>query len=160
MLTLKVVSNNYYMSKDKKIKNVFIEGPISPEKIATSIAHHQVKTNIGAHDIFLGQVRADEIDSKIVKAIDYSAHKDMANQIFHDIREAAFEKFNLTCMHIYHSHGHVNSGEICLFVFTSSAHRTDAMDACRFLVEEIKEKAPIFGKEIFEDNSHVWKENK
>ena len=41
-------------------KNVFVEGPITPEKIATSIAHHQVKTNIGAHDIFLGQVRADE----------------------------------------------------------------------------------------------------
>jgi molybdopterin synthase catalytic subunit len=148
------------MSKDKKIKNVFVEGPISPEKIATSIAHHQVKTNIGAHDIFLGQVRADIIDGKTVKAIDYSAHQDMTNQIFHDIRENTFTKFNLTCMHIYHSIGNVNAGEICLFVFTSSAHRKDAMDACRFLVEEIKEKAPIFGKEIFEDNSHVWKENK
>ena len=145
---------------EKKIKNVFVDGPISPDKIATSIAHHQVKTNIGAHDIFLGQVRADEIDGKSVVAIDYSAYEEMANQEFHTIREAAFEKFDLSCMHIYHSKGIVKAGEICLFVFTSSAHRKEAMDACRYLVEEIKVKVPVFGKEIFEDNSHVWKENK
>lgn len=141
-------------------KNVFVEGPISPEKIATSIAHHQVKTNIGAHDIFLGQVRADEIDGKVVMAIDYSSYEEMALKTFHDIREAAFSKFDLTCMHIYHSTGMVKAGEICLFVFTSSAHRKEAMDACRYLVEEIKEKAPVFGKEVFEDETHQWKTNK
>ncbi|MFT5600434.1 MAG: molybdopterin synthase catalytic subunit [Flavobacteriales bacterium] len=145
---------------EKKIKNVFVDGPITPEKIASSIAHHQVKTNIGAHDIFLGQVRADLINNQTVKAIDYSTYDEMANSIFHEIRESAFEKYNLTCMHIYHSRGIVKAGEICLFVFTSSVHRADAMDACRYLVEEIKEKAPIFGKEIFEDDSFVWKENK
>lgn len=143
-----------------KYKNVFVEGAISPEKIATSIAHHQVKTQIGAHDIFLGQVRADEIEGKTVQAIDYSAYDDMALKTFHEIREAAFEKFDLTCMHIYHSRGIVKTGEICLFVFTSSAHRAETMDATRWLVEEIKEKAPIFGKELFEDDSHQWKTNK
>lgn len=148
------------IKKDKPKKKVFVEGPILPEKIANSIAHHQVKTNIGAHDIFLGQVRADEIDGKIVQAIDYSAYEDMAEEKFHEIREAAFDKFELTCMHIYHSKGIVKSGEICLFVFTSSKHRNMAMDACRFLVEEIKAKVPIFGKELFEDDSHQWKVNK
>ncbi len=148
------------MSTEKKLKNVFVDGPITPEKIATSIAHHQVKTNIGGHDIFLGQVRADEIDGKKVTAIDYSAYEDMANQAMHDIREAAFEKYNLTCMHIYHSKGVVKAGEICLFVFTSSAHRKECFDATRFIVEEIKANAPIFGKEVFEDETHVWKENK
>lgn len=141
-------------------KNVFVEGPITPEKIATSIAHHQVKTNIGAHDIFLGQVRADEIDGKTVQAIEYSAYNEMALKTFHEIRESAFEKYDLTCMHIYHSIGIVKAGEICLFVFTSSAHRKEAMDACRYLVEEIKAKAPVFGKELFEDDSHQWKVNK
>lgn len=141
-------------------KNVFVEGPITPEKIATSIAHHQVKTNIGAHDIFLGQVRADEIDGKTVQAIEYSAYNEMALKTFHEIRESAFEKYDLTCMHIYHSNGIVQAGEICLFVFTSSAHRKEAMDACRYLVEEIKANAPVFGKELFEDDSHQWKVNK
>ncbi len=148
------------MSTEKKVKNVFVEGSITPEKIANSIAHHQVRTNIGGHDIFLGQVRADEIDGKKVAAIDYSAYEDMANQAMHEIREEAFGKFNLTCMHIYHSMGKVKAGEVCLFVFTSSAHRKECFDATRFIVEEIKAKAPIFGKEVFEDETHVWKENK
>lgn len=46
------------------MKKVITEGPISPVKIGDSISHHQVKTEIGAHSIFLGQVRADEIDGK------------------------------------------------------------------------------------------------
>jgi len=146
--------------REKKVRNVFVDGAITPEKIATSIAHHQVKTNIGAHDIFLGQVRADVIEEKEVIAIDYSCYEEMANQTFDEIREAAFKKYDLTCMHIYHSKGVVKTGGICLFVFTSSAHRKDAMDACRYLVEEIKAKVPIFGKELFLDNTHVWKENK
>ena len=145
--------------KDKKIKNSLVEGPITPEKIGTSIAHHQVKTNIGAHDIFLGQVRADEIDGKIVTAIDYSAYDEMANKVFDEIREAAFEKFDLTCGHIYHSKGIVKAGEICLFVFTSSKHRQMAFDATRFITEEIKIKVPVFGKEIFEDDSFQRKTN-
>ena len=70
-----------------------------------------------------------EIDGKKVAAINYSAYEEMAEKTFHEIREAAFEKFDLTCMHIYHSMGIVKAGEICLFVFTSSAHRKETMDA-------------------------------
>jgi molybdopterin synthase catalytic subunit len=141
------------------MKKVITEGPISPVKIGDSISHHQVKTEIGAHSIFLGQVRADEIDGKNVAAIDYSCYEDMAEKIFHEIREAAFEKFELTCMHIYHSKGIVKAGEICLFVFTSSRHRKMAIDACSWIVEEIKNKVPVFGKEIFGDQTHQWKVN-
>ncbi|MEQ8471152.1 MAG: molybdenum cofactor biosynthesis protein MoaE [Marinoscillum sp.] len=146
------------MSK-KKPKKVFVDGPILPEKIATSIANHQSKTNIGAHSIFLGQVRADEVNGKTVAAIDYSAYEEMAEKAFYEIRESAFEKFDLTCMHIYHSLGKVKAGEICLFVFTSSGHRKAATEACSYLVEEIKAKVPVFGKEIFEDETHQWKVN-
>lgn len=141
------------------MKKSLYAGAISPQKIAESIAHHQVKTNIGAHDIFLGQVRADEIAGKKVVAIDYSCYEEMAEKVFHEIRESAFEKFDLTCLHIYHSIGIVKAGELCLFVFTSSRHRKMAMEACRFIVEEIKLKAPVFGKEVFEDMTHQWKVN-
>jgi molybdopterin synthase catalytic subunit len=145
---------------EKKPKKVFVEGPISAEKIGASIASHQSKTNIGAHSIFLGQVRADEIDGKPVVAIDYSAYEEMAEKEFHQIRESAFDKFDLTCAHIYHSLGKVKAGEICLFVFTSSAHRKAAIEACTYLVEEIKAKVPVFGKELFEDATHQWKVNR
>ncbi|MCX2743854.1 molybdenum cofactor biosynthesis protein MoaE [Mangrovivirga sp. M17] len=144
----------------KKTKKVFIQGAIPPEKIAQSIANHQSKTNIGAHSIFLGQVRADEIDGNEVRSIEYTAYEDMAEQVFHEIREAAFSKFDMTCAHIYHSLGEVKAGELCLFVFTSSAHRKTAIEACNYLVEEIKARVPIFGKEIFEDETHQWKVNK
>ncbi|MEK6615932.1 MAG: molybdenum cofactor biosynthesis protein MoaE [Bacteroidota bacterium] len=144
---------------EKKTHKVFVNGAVSPQFIADSIAKHNTKTAIGAHNIFLGQVRADEINGKIVQAIDYSAYEEMAEEKFHEIREVAFGKFNLTCLHIYHSMGKVNAGEICLFVFTSSKHRVVAFDACRWIVEEIKANVPIFGKEIFEDETYTWKEN-
>lgn len=145
---------------EKKKHKVFVLGPISPSFIADSIAKHTTKTSIGAHDIFLGQVRADEIDGKVVQAINYSCYEEMADEKFHEIREAAFSKYDLTCMHIYHSNGVVKAGEICLFVFVSSKHRAMAFDACREIVEEIKKNVPIWGQELFDDESYKWKENK
>jgi len=145
---------------ERKPKNIFKEGAISPAFIADSIAHHQAKTNIGGHSIFLGQVRADVIDGKTVAAIDYTAHTDMALEKMHEIREKTFAKFDLTCMHVYHSLGKVNAGEICVFVFTSSAHRKMAIDACNYVIERLKAELHIWGKEIFEDETHQWKVNK
>lgn len=144
---------------EKKRKTVFKDGPISPEFIGTSIAKHSTKQDIGAHSLFLGQVRNDILDGKEVQAIEYTAYVDMAEDVFHQIREDAFEKFNLTCMHIYHSLGMVKSGEISLFVFTSSKHRKDAIEACSYLVERIKKEAPVWGKELFQDQEYKWKSN-
>jgi molybdopterin synthase catalytic subunit len=144
---------------ERKPKNVFIKGPISSNFIANSIAKHQSKTSIGAHNIFLGQVRADLVDGKTISAIDYTAYEDMANVKFHEIREATFKKFNLTCMHIYHSLGRVSAGEICLFVFVSSPRRKEVFKALEYVVEEIKVKVPVYGKELFEDKTHQWKIN-
>ena len=141
-------------------KSVFKPGAISSVFIAESIAKHQSKTTIGAHNIFLGQVRADVVDDKKVAAIEYTAYEDMANKKFHEIREATFEKFNLTCMHIYHSLGEVKSGEICLFVFVSSPRRKEVFKALEYVVEAIKADVPVFGKEIFEDESSQWKVNR
>ena len=90
------------MTKEKKPKNVFIEGAISSEFIATSNAKHQSKTSIGAHNIFLGQVRADDIDGKLVSGIEYTTYEDMANAKFHEIREATFSKFNLSITSFNH----------------------------------------------------------
>lgn len=143
----------------KKPKNVFIEGPVTAEFIGNSIAKHQSKTTIGAHNIFLGQVRADVIDDKTVAAIEYTAYEEMANTKFHEIREATFAKFELTCMHIYHSLGTVKTGEVCMFVFVSSPRRKEVFKAIEYVVNEIKAHAPVFGKEIFEDASHQWKVN-
>ncbi len=145
--------------ESRKSKNIFIQGPISPPFIANSIQKHSTKTDIGAHSIFLGQVRNDIIDGKKVAAIEYSSYEEMALEQMHNIRETIFEKYPLTCMHIYHSLGTVNTGEISLFVFTSSRHRKAAIDACHEVVERIKKELPVWGKELFEDDSYHWKVN-
>ncbi len=145
---------------DKKIKNIFVEGPILPAFVGESIRQHSQKKNIGAHDIFLGQVRADEINGKKITAIEYTTYQEMALEKMDEIRESIFSKHSLICMHVYHSLGIVNAGEISLFVFASSAHRKTAFEACRETVERIKLELPVWGKEIFEDDGYQWKENK
>ena len=144
----------------KKLKNIFVNGAISASFIAESIQKHQSKTTIGGHSIFLGQVRADQIGEEQVRGINYTAYQEMAMEKMQEIREAVFEKYPVICMHVYHSLGLVAAGEVCLFVFTSSAHRKAAMEACDELVERIKAELPIWGKEILTNESHQWKENK
>ena len=145
---------------EKKPKNIFMRGAISPAFIADSIQKHSTKTNIGAHSIFLGQVRDDIISDKKVAAIDYTTYEEMALEKMHEIREEIFSKYALTCMHVYHSLGKVAAGELSLFVFTSSKHRKIAIEACEETVERIKAELPVWGKELFEDESYQWKENK
>ena len=143
--------------KEKKQKNIFVQGAIGPAFIGESIAKHQAKTNIGGHSIFLGQVRADAIEGKTVAAIEYTTYEEMALEKMTEIREEIFEKYPLACMHVYHSLGKVAAGEICLFVFTSSRHRKVAIDACEETVEKIKAELPVWGKELFPDESYQWK---
>lgn len=144
---------------DRKIKNIFVSGKIDPAFVAESISKHGAKTGIGGHSIFMGQVRRDEINGKFVAGITYTAYEELALEKMHQIREDIFEKYSLTCLHVHHSLGTVQTGEICLFVFSSSAHRKPAIEACAELVERIKAELPIWGKEIFEDSTHQWKEN-
>ena len=153
------------MTKERKIKNIFVQGPIPAAFVGESIQKHSTQTAIGGHSIFLGQVRADIVDDKKVIAIDYTTYEEMALEKMHAIREDIFAKYPLTCMHVYHSLGRVAAGEISLFVFTSSAHRKPAIDACQETVERLKAELPVWGKELFsaEDGAagetYQWKEN-
>jgi len=143
--------------KERKPKNIFVQGPVAASFIADSIQKHSTQTDIGGHSIFLGQVRADLIDNKKVASIEYTAYEEMALEKMYAIREDIFSKYDLTCMHVYHSLGKVAAGEISLFVFTSSIHRKPAIDACQETVERIKAELPVWGKELFEDESYQWK---
>ncbi|MES2773077.1 MAG: molybdenum cofactor biosynthesis protein MoaE [Bacteroidota bacterium] len=144
---------------ERKPKNIFTQGAIPTSFVADSIQKHSTQTTIGAHSLFLGQVRRDMIDNKAIVAIEYTTHEEMALEQMHVIREAIFEKYSLTCMHVHHSLGSVAAGEICLLVFTSAPHRKAAISACEELVERIKNELPIWGKELFEDASYQWKLN-
>ncbi len=148
------------MSSDHRVRNIFVQGPISGTFIGEKIAAHANKKNIGGHSIFLGQIRADLKEGKEVTSIEYTTYEEMALEKMHQIRQDIFSKYDLTCLHVYHSLGWVSVGEISLFVFTSSVHRAPAIEACREMVERIKKELPVWGKELLSDLSHVWKENK
>ncbi|QNL48041.1 molybdenum cofactor biosynthesis protein MoaE [Olivibacter sp. SDN3] len=130
------------------MKQIFQQGAIIPSFITDSLAKHAAKTSIGAHSIFLDQVRVEKTGAVETAAIEYKANEEVALEKMHAIREETFAKFKLTCMHVHHSLGVVYPGEITLFVFTSSAHRRDAIDACNELVERIKNELPISSKEL------------
>ena len=158
------------MSDQKKhsVKDIFIDGPIDPAFVGQSIAKHASRTDIGAHEIFLGQVRADAAagaaelpNTRSVSAIEFSAYREMALERMFAIREEAFARWpSIICMHVHHSLGIVRAGEICFMVFASSGHRMAAREAVAWLVDRIKADLPIFGKEILSDATEIWKVNR
>ncbi|MCX6325612.1 MAG: molybdenum cofactor biosynthesis protein MoaE [Bacteroidia bacterium] len=138
--------------------NYLINGPVTQNIMAHFMEKMGEKTDSGGHSVFLGQVRADEINGKKVKAIEYSAYGAMVKVEADKIKETILLQFgDVRSIDIVHSTGIVKAGEISLFVLVSAGHRHQAIQACSKAVELIKEKLPVWKKEIFEDDSHEWK---
>lgn len=142
------------------VTNYLINGPITHQEVTFLMEKVNRRTDTGGHSIFLGQVRADETDQKKVKAIDYSAYEGMVEEEADKIKEEILSQYSdVKSIDIVHSTGIVKAGEISLLVIVSAVHRYQAIQACSKAVELIKEKFPVWKKEIFDDNSHEWKEN-
>jgi molybdopterin synthase catalytic subunit len=142
------------------ITSYLINGPVTIDIISLFFVNMGKMMDSGGHSIFIGQVRADEINGKKVKAIEYSAYEGMVKIEGDRIKETILSEFKDTrSIDIVHSTGIVNAGEISLFVLVSSGHRYQAIEACSKAVELIKEKLPVWKKEIFDDNSHEWRQN-
>lgn len=154
-------------AKKHRVKDIFVEGPIDPAFIGASIAKHATRTDIGAHEIFLGQVRADPVVTprgaearQPVAAIEYTTYRSMALDRMTAIREDAFARWpEMTCLHVHHSLGRINAGELCFMVFASTPHRQAAREAVAWVVDRVKAELPIFGKEVLEDDTYRWKRN-
>ncbi len=134
------------------------DGPIKQDIISHFIEKMGVRTDSGGHSIFLGQVRADTIDNKSVAAIEYSAYEAMVKTEADKIKEAVMDRYNdVKSLDIVHSTGVVQAGEISLLVLVTAGHRQQAIEACAWTVELVKEKLPVWKKEVFDDHSHKWK---
>jgi len=137
-----------------------IDGPLSPALISEVVAGEGKNTESGGLSLFVGQVRRDLVDGKFVKAIEYSAYEEMVTGEADKIKKSILSEFDdVKKIEILHSKGVVNAGEISLIVVVSAGHRHHAINACSKVVELVKEKLPIWKKEIFEDNSIQWKQN-
>ncbi len=139
---------------------IFIKGSVGSELIAKEIINFSTMKQVGAHSIFIGQVRNDLIGGDAVQAIEYTAYEEMAKEKASEIIRTASGEFQLEEAKILHSIGKVKAGEICLFVIAVSKHRKGAIHGCEQIVERLKQELPIWGKEIFSDDSHQWKVNR
>jgi molybdopterin synthase catalytic subunit len=134
-----------------------VNGPVSPELITRLISHHDQKSETGGVSVFIGVVRADQSGTKKVVAIDYSAYEEMVSGEAEKIKREILAEFpDVKSVNIIHSTGVVRAGEISLFVLVSAGHRRQAIDACSKTVELIKERLPVWKKELFDNDSHLW----
>lgn len=137
----------------------FVQGPIPPQKITEEIQRYDSEKQTGAYSLFLGQVRNDIISGKEVRAIDYVTYKKMVLKKFDALSTRLFEAYDIKGLRVLHSLEMVPCGGFSLMVLTTAGHRSAAMDACKEAVDLIKSELPIWGKELFDDGEHVWKEN-
>ena len=93
-------------------------------------------------------------------AIEYSAYDEMVNSEATKIIDQILAGFNnVKSISLIHSRGRVRAGEISLFVMVSAGHRRQAIEACSEAVELIKARLPVWKNEVYDDNSHEWKQN-
>jgi molybdopterin synthase catalytic subunit len=106
---------------------------------------------------FFGIVRADADDGRRVSGLWYEAHEAMAIQEFEAIAGEARDRFGGVCMAIVHRIGELRVGEISVAVLAAAAHRGAAFDACRYAIDQLKRRAPIWKKERYADGAAEWK---
>ncbi|KAK9274310.1 hypothetical protein L1049_019124 [Liquidambar formosana] len=111
----------------------------------------------GAIATFSGTTR-DTFEGKTVVELRYEAYVPMALRCIKSICSAARSSWNLNSIAVAHRLGPVPVGETSVFIAISSTHRADALDACKFVIDEIKASVPIWKKEVYA-NGEVWKEN-
>lgn len=108
----------------------------------------------GGMDIFIGTVR-NATKGKAVLRLEFEAYEKMALAEMDKIASQAFEKWPVQKLVIHHRTGVLTVGEVAVVIAVSAAHRAAAFDACRYVIDTLKQTVPIWKKEIFEDGE-VW----
>ena len=106
----------------------------------------------GGTCVFLGTVRGDED----VTAIDYSAYDDMAVAEIERILAEAAQRWKEARVTLQHRLGLVPVGETSIGIAAAAPHRDEAFAACRYVIEEVKQRLPVWKKELHLDGSATW----
>lgn len=108
----------------------------------------------GAIAIFDGIVR-NHSRGRATRYLEYEAYEPMALRKMEELAAQAREKFAIRNVALVHRLGHLEVGESSVLIAVFSAHRAAALDACRWLIDTLKQTVPIWKKEFFEDGA-VW----
>ena len=117
----------------------------------------------GALNVFLGLTRnfyEDESGKKDVVTLSYEADEELSLMEMNDICQEAIEKFGCLKIIIVHRLGEVGVEGISIAVGVITEHRDKSFEATQWVMRVFKARVPIFKKEIYGDNSSVWKVNK
>jgi len=108
----------------------------------------------GAVATFVGVVRDHNAGHRVLW-IDYEAYEPLAKTTFERIGREAADRWPSAQVAIHHRTGHVAIGEASVVIAAASPHRADAFAACRYAIERVKQIAPVWKHEHFE-NGDVW----
>jgi len=113
----------------------------------------------GGTVMFFGTVRAGPEDGPVV-AIEYSAYDEMAERECARIVGEALDRWPETTVALKNRMGRVPVGEASVGIAVAAPHRSEAFDACRYIIDEVKKRVPIWKREFLSDGGERWLENK
>ncbi|HEU4480941.1 MAG TPA: molybdenum cofactor biosynthesis protein MoaE [Actinomycetota bacterium] len=116
-------------------------------------------TSCGGIATFIGTVRAsaaaDEHRGKPVEKLEYEAHPELADERLAAIAAGAAERWEVERIYAVHRTGACGLGEATVLIATAAPHRRDALEACRWIIDEVKDGVPIWKREVYADGS-AW----
>ena len=117
---------------------------------------------LGAVVSFAGVVRGDTVDGSPVSAIEFTAHREMAEKSIRSLVDRLVAETTSETIKVYAQHalGRVPRGGIPIIIVVGTSHRREAFDLCSGILETLKQEVPIYGKELTDSGGHSWKENR
>lgn len=125
--------------------------PIDIDATVRSVA----SPSSGAIDVFIGTTR-DHANGRTVRSLAYEAHESMALKEVERIVDAARQRWTVENLSVVHRIGRVPVGEVSVVIAVSAPHRAEAFEACRFVIDRLKQTVPIWKKEEFADGTTEW----
>lgn len=128
---------------------------ITNNKLSLPEVMHELDDNsAGAVSIFMGNVRnLGALDR--VSEIYYEAYGEMAEEKMREIENEAKSKWEIKKIVAIHRTGNLKLGETSVIIGVSSIHRQEAFDACKYIIDNVKSRVPIWKKEI-SNTSQKW----
>ena len=128
---------------------------LSTEPLDVSYCINLVQSpECGGIDVFIGTVRSQTNGKRVVR-LEFEAYERMAVKEMRKIGEQTMDKWPIHKIAVHHRTGVLQVGEVPVVIAVSAAHRDAAFDACRYIIDTLKQSVPIWKKEVFEDGE-VW----
>jgi molybdopterin synthase catalytic subunit len=125
----------------------------------TALMTRVVSPAVGAIASFYGTVR-EVNEGRAVSGIEYSAYDEMAEREMRKIASEAASRVDGLAIAMEHRLGELALGDISVAIVVAHARRAPALDACRFIIEELKRRVPIWKREHYVDGSRAWVDNR